>query len=109
LVRVLLEAEGRSANQNTLPMDSESSSPFSQRPTTCPFSQHPQYFPNVHFNIIISRISHLSHTCNKPITSHAIKGSSEWVTFLLLLIPQSFDYVAAFHLELLQAILFITV
>jgi hypothetical protein len=28
---------------------------------------------------------------------------------LLLLIPQSFDWLAAFHLELLQAILFIAV
>jgi hypothetical protein len=30
-------------------------------------------------------------------------------TLLLLLIPQSFDWLAAFHLELLQAILFIAV
>jgi len=29
--------------------------------------------------------------------------------FLLLLIPQSFDWLAAFHLELLQAIFFIAV
>jgi len=41
--------------------------------------------------------------------SYAITKHTLLVTTLLLLILQSFDWLAAFHLELLQAILFTAV
>jgi hypothetical protein len=42
-------------------------------------------------------------------TSSGEKPASNRLSYDLLLIPQSFDYLAAFHLQLLQAILFIAV
>jgi hypothetical protein len=50
---------------------------------------------------------HISPAASEYLTPNSL---SQLLTIIsLLLIPQSFDWLAVFHLELLQAILFIAV